>query len=97
MPEEGAQRAGGDVLHQRVSCIVGSQTTVNEVARGRADEWAVAPGLPAPLQPERRTKPVKVDTYYHAARIGVVGQHITHRHGIGIRTVGEGDNDVVLL
>jgi hypothetical protein len=96
MAEEGAQRPSGDVLHQRVSRIVGTQATVGEVGRSHV-EWTVSTRYPAPVQAERRTKPVKVETHNDAACIGVVSQHVTHRHCIGIRAVGEGDDDVVRL
>jgi hypothetical protein len=96
MAEEGAQRPSGDVLHQRVSRIVGAQAIVAKVGRAHV-EWTVTTRYPAPVQTERRAKPVKVETYDDAACIGVVGQHVTHPHGIGIRAVGEGDDDVVRL
>ncbi|PYK66607.1 MAG: hypothetical protein DME50_04915 [Verrucomicrobia bacterium] len=94
MAEEGAQRPSGDALHQRVGRIIGAQATGGEV--GRADvEGCVPTGHPAPVQAERRAKPVEVEAHDDAARIGVVGQHVTHPHGISIRVVGKGHDDVV--
>ena len=97
MAVEGAQRPCGDALHQRVVRIVGAQATVGEVDRPALDKWAVSARLPAPLQAEGRAIPVEVEAHDDAACIGVVGQHITHRNGIRIRAVGEGDDDVVRL
>lgn len=94
MAEEGAQRPSGDALHQRVARIVGAQATGAEVGRTRV-ERGITTRYPAPVQAERRPKPVEVEAHHDAACIGVVGQHVTHPHGISIRVVGEGYHDVV--
>ena len=96
-PVVAAQRSRADALHQRMSHVIGTQAIGAEVAPNPVDEWAVAIRLPAPLQIERRTIPVKHEAHDDAACIGVVGQHVTHPRGIRIRAVGEGDDDVVRL
>jgi len=80
-----------------MSHIIGTQAIGAEVTPDPVDEWAVAIRLPAPLQIERRTIPVKHEAHDDAAYIGIIGQHVTHRYGIGICAVGEGDDDVVWL
>ena len=94
---ERAQRPRGDALHQRVGRIVVPQATIDGEGRGRADERRVPIRHPAPVQAERRPRPVEGEAHDNAACVGVVGQHVTHRHGIIIRVVREGDDDVVLF
>ena len=97
MAGERAQRPRGDALHQRVGRIVVAQATADGEGRGRADERRVATCYPAPVQAERRPKPVESEGHDNAACVGIVGQHVTHCHGIIICVVGEGDHDVVLF
>jgi len=96
MAEERAQRPSGDSLHERMAHIKGAEATGAEVGRASV-ERRVPTSYPAPVQAERRAKPVEVEAHHHAACIGVVGQHVTHPHGISIRVVGEGYHDVVRL
>ena len=97
MAGERAQRPRGDALHQRVGRIVVAQATGDGEGRGRAEERRVTTRYPAPFQAVRRPRPVEGEADDNAACIGIVGQHITHRHGIVICVVGEGDHDVVLF
>ena len=97
MAGERAQRPRGDALHQRVDRIVVAQATGDGEGLGRAHERRVPTRHPAPVQAERRPRPVEGEAHDNAACIGVVGQHVTHRHGIIICVVGEGDDDVVLF
>ena len=94
---QGAQRPRGDALHQRVGRIVVAQATGDGEGRGRADERRVTTRYPAPVQAERRPRPVEGEGHDDAAHIGVVGQHVTLRHGIIICVVREGGHDVVLF
>ncbi len=95
MAEESTQGPGVDALHQRVGGIVGTEATVVEVDRATGVDWCVPIGYPTPVQSEGRAKLVKVEAHDDAACVGVVSQHVTHPHGITIRAVGEGDDDVV--
>ena len=97
MAGERAQRPRGDALHQRVGRIVVAQATGEGEARGRANERRVPTRYPAPLQAERRPRPVEGEGHDNAACICVVGEHVTHGHGIIICVVREGDHDVVLF
>ena len=75
--------------------IVRAKATVAEVSGATFNEWAIPTGLPTTLQPKRRAKPVKVEGHNNATRIGIVGQHVTHRRRIAIGAIGEGHHDVV--
>ena len=97
LADGGAQRPRGDGLHQRVGRIVVAQATGDGEGRGRAVERRVPTRYPAPVQAERRPRPVEGEGHDNAACICVVGQHVTHRHGIIIWVVREGDDDVVLF
>ena len=75
--------------------VIGPQTRGDEVSRATFNERTIPTGLPTTLQPKRRPKPVKVEGHNNATRIGIVGQHVTHRRRIAIGAIGEGHHDVV--
>jgi hypothetical protein len=92
------QRAkGGHPLHERVVGRVDAERAVRVVDGAGIVKGSVIAGEPGALDGGTTPGPIETEGDYYATALQVGGQVVAQCHRVGVRAVGEGDDNVVLL